>query len=832
MHPEGLAYNSDKTNSVIANCNIYHYIKNNQLQSIYQQNQSIIKPILLSTMKTNEETNNPKAAQRQKELERQEKEKQEEEVKLQQKQQEDDAKAEAKRSAKKKQNAARKGKEEEEAKKKADDATKAMADETAASMGEDANDGATKKDVTRSPVKKKSRSGTKGNKKAPKGKGKKGDKSADKSDDKEAPLKSAWKKMKKKGGASKVQTTLFVGNLEAFNGVDPEKFLHKNKRTLIQFAMKLEGMDKFEMYGCRCQDLLELLQLVDGTVVFEPMVVGEVPKIYDKSQVKHECLTTLRKHIHTDADGRDFESKMFVNDKDGNLLDEPEEKLPIIYSYVYISSTIDTQRLLDEAKLQWYRDGGTMLRIDEFGVVNTLTAIIIMCVHNRQHQGVLMSELVSILEKARTYSQNNFLDENEAGINDIEDIPLMTLRLSTARLNGQDTNQFKGWSYRQQEMRKTFHVQCGAEDVLYLVFLHKIAKEQGYYEEVLGHHAFATTVPDKKESQAAFDRLIKKQKKSTNYNNSMKMITLDNISDIESEITFPDSSGDDVVVSMRNLLLNHVKTVGGQLLFQEVHGMKGRSGTDAVIANSKETDSLVDNINKNAAAWFYYYFISIGLPKEAVTTLMAAVGEPHELHTVEECDFHEETLTMTTKEEREGDDVDRELEKQPFWQEVASSKKKKTQQNYANAAFAFDVDAKSTTNTIHPENDNRYRGSPNAPVFDLGNNFKTPDKVDVDEDGTHVSGLTNVSKSAMAELLKKHGIKVPSKSDAKDQKTSPPDESSDEDSDESSDSDSSSDSEDSGSAVNSSMRLSDEEESLGSSDEMQKDEAGEGTSLG
>ena len=73
------------------------------------------------------------------------------------------------------------------------------------------------------------------------------------------------------------------------------------------------------------------------------------------------------------------------------------------------------------------------------------------------------------------------------------------------------------------------------------------------------------------------------------------------------------------MVSLREILYNHVKTIEEHPLFLEVHLGKPMGSVDVVVGSYNEAEQMILMINKNPGAFFFYYLTTvIGMDEQFV----------------------------------------------------------------------------------------------------------------------------------------------------------------------------------------------------------------------
>jgi hypothetical protein len=126
----------------------------------------------------------------------------------------------------------------------------------------------------------------------------------------------------------------------------------------------------------------------------------------------------------------------------------------------------------------------------------------------------------------------------------------------------------------------------------------------------------------------------------------------------------------------------------------------------AIIPACAETERLVQMMNKQVAAFLYYFLVDASLPEVFIMALLKETCDPTLVKEIDKCKWDSETQTLTTNKEKKQDDAVDDLETASWYKnafdlqglEIWSSKP--AADKAPEALFDIDADANSYA-TIH-----------------------------------------------------------------------------------------------------------------------------------
>jgi hypothetical protein len=275
-----------------------------------------------------------------------------------------------------------------------------------------------------------------------------------------------------------------------------------------------------------------------------------------------------------------------------------------------------------------------------------------------------------------------------------------------------------------------------AERVQYMQELFTYAKDLGILTRYMGSKARAVIIAEDKKgrrgeptadlskydmsSVATYARNHVNYQASTTYDGIRGILDLDKAFPIHSVTDSTQVVGN---ISLRYLLYNHIKTDSGFPLFLEVHQGAPMGPVDVVVGECEESERTLLMINKNPAAYFYFYFTTASkMDEDLVKKVIKSTIDPMFTREVDQCKWDAENLVLTTPQDEENE-KNAALEQAAWYKDAfgenAFDMCKKEKKRQIGAEELEDLHADSSVKTISKK-PGRYEGSPGAETFVVG----------------------------------------------------------------------------------------------------------------
>jgi hypothetical protein len=513
--------------------------------------------------------------------------------------------------------------------------------------------------------------------------------------------------------------------------------VHKHKRAVL-VCSKVCSQDgteaKMNEFVQAARMLYSHMVKVDTTLVWEPVLEGGA-RLWDPQGIPTD-FTDCGQWIKVSGDAGVFEMrKPRKTDGDKSQLhrdDEDELVNPEIWFQFCISSDVDAETISERVSFEWARLGGHRMSVKEISSFATKAAVTLYRVRNDPNHAVMIPELTRLLEEARDKATAEVLDYFS-----IAEVPTFQLSMQTPKIQGQNTQLFQGWDWRRQMWRKTLHVIVEASKVDYMQELFTFAKDLKLIEKYFGPHARAVMVYDTNKKGKAGDSradlskydmsaVASYSRRHINYQANSRYDGIRGILDLDKSFEIPAVTDPNLVVglvSLRELLYNHVKTAEGHPLFLEVHQGQAMGPVDVVVGSYEEAERMLLMINKNPGAFFYYYFTTVvGMEEQFVHRVVSSTIDPTFVREIKNCEWDKDKRVLTTPEDAHNAKL--EAMEQAAWYKDAYGENvfdmsKKERSTKFSAMELEDLHAANSVKTASKKA-GRYEGSPGVESFLVG----------------------------------------------------------------------------------------------------------------
>lgn len=555
-----------------------------------------------------------------------------------------------------------------------------------------------------------------------------------------------------------------------------EDHSHEHKRTVVECSVTCTSEDitqRYNEYPAAVRVLLKNIQKVDGWACLEPVEEGSAPRIWEPSAVPYDH-TDLGNWSRFSGNAGSFEMRKTKKKEQGRnreLGDDDDLTFPEVYFTLAFSSDKDPYKILERVAGEWGKSGGGKLYIKEIASFETRTAINIFHLRNDNSFDIVLEELRTILTAAKERAE----EEEQDGCSEFffHELPSMSIRKQMPRISGLDTSVYQGWTGRQHDMRKSLHVEVDEEGVAMVQYLTEKAKSMGLFQKFWGNRVKVTLLMDtrlrrkgQKQSQQNIDMaaLASYNRKHINYHSSTRIDGIRGVLDLDKPVPFSSVTDPTLTVgymTLRRLLYANVKMQDGHQLFQEIHQGQPMGPVDVAVPYCEESERMMGMIQRNAAAYFYFHIKGGTVPDQVITDVLRASMDPTLVNGISDCKWDEKTGVLTTPADEDVDHLEK-MEEAAWYNDefgdhmVDLSRKEK--RKFASKEALEELNCDHSHATVHKKK-GTYRGSPGAPVFNVGKEAKSGEAGEEDSEiGDEEEGFKHLSNGELIALLKQHNI--------------------------------------------------------------------------
>lgn len=504
---------------------------------------------------------------------------------------------------------------------------------------------------------------------------------------------------------------------------------------------------------------------VDNSVVWEPVMEGG-PRLWDPQGIPAD-FTDCGAWIKVSGDAGVFEMrKPRKNEQNNQAMDSDALVDPEVYFQCCISCDMEADFILERVSFEWARLGGNRLSVKEIAAFATKAAVCLYNVRNDPNHAVMIPEMRRMLEEAREKGC-----EESTDFFGIADPPQFTLSMQTPKVAGQNTQQFQGWDWRMQNLRKTLHVVVTVDEVEYMQELFTIAKSTGILKKYYGPNARVVLIFDGKRTKKGDTKADSSKydmaavasyvRKHINYQANSRYDGIRGVFNLDKEFllrSVSDPSKVVATVSLRSILYTMMKTPDGLPLFCEIHQGEPMGAVDVVVGSYEQAEKMVLMMNKNSAAYCYYYLTTVAeMDIDFVASVVKGCFDPLLVCDIDNCKWEEESRVLTTPQDEENEKLAA-MESAAWYKDAFGDNvfdlRKKEKAKKLSASEMEDLHAEHSVKTVG-KTPGRYEGSPGVQTFVVG---QKKGKVSAEGKAQDTEDFEKFTREELLELLRKTKI--------------------------------------------------------------------------
>ena len=486
-----------------------------------------------------------------------------------------------------------------------------------------------------------------------------------------------------------------------------EMYIHRHTRWMIELAMKCVENNKHAEFIHGVRKLLGEVQTKCPMAVVEPVTKGKGKRYIYPSNVSYN-FTKLDKNVKVERGHRALKT-MNPWGKEADKITEEDYKDPVVIFSLCFSTDKDPEDIIAAVGAEWHKVGGTKMYRKQLASFKEVTPIVILCLLNSSNRLTIIEEFTNILKEAQ---ERRNLDEMEEmdGFRDME-IPKFSLTVKVPKLQGEDTQIYKGWKGQEQWNWKCIHIGMEKAKYRFVRVLVNKAKKRDLFRPIWGRHVIVSKLKvngsDQDDGTGKKDlrKLISDSRHYINYHATMIYNGLSGVMDLDWKVAIPLDEDPMVLVgevSLQDILYEHIKMDNGTPMIAEVHQRTLISPVDIVVPNTSFAEGQVAQMNKNLAAYLLNYLQDIGIEENFVKELIRVAIHPELRNKIKECEWEKKERELVTPEDKENA-VTQMMQKSPWYKDMFKGLKigdKKNERKYADKEMLYNLNDNNSVNTI------------------------------------------------------------------------------------------------------------------------------------
>ena len=445
--------------------------------------------------------------------------------------------------------------------------------------------------------------------------------------------------------------------------------VHTYAKTFIEAAITVKSEDKPKELIGAIKLLLANGKYLDSNLALSPLkhnINITKPKLILREDDVPVNFTHLGQYVYTSGN-RIFEKKKnwkaapnkTAPQRDQEQCDENHLKDPVVYFTFAIATDVLPHTLINGIKTEWETHGGGKLQVKDLQSQESKVVLALYYIYTGTPYNIILKTIQMILrDTSSTREHERMTLEDDDTYNPLP-VPEVSLHSQVPRLKGVDSSSFDKLPYHVRENRKVLHIETDPDDEAHLKDLIRFAKERNFIGLFLGKHAHVTEVMDNNSTPGEVKRMVKFAMGHANYQGSMTGETISGIDLLDGAVALTVGNGS---VSLRQVLFTYFKMKDKYSVFAELHHTEEMGPVLAIIPACAEAERLVQMMNKQVAAFLYYFLLDASLPDVFIKVLLKETCDPALVKEISDCDWDSDTETLTTPEEKKQDEALDDLE--------------------------------------------------------------------------------------------------------------------------------------------------------------------------
>ena len=261
----------------------------------------------------------------------------------------------------------------------------------------------------------------------------------------------------------------------------------------------------------------------------------------------------------------------------------------------------------------------------------------------------------------------------------------------------------------------------------------------------------------KKDSVIDNERMMKTIVEVADYNYNMSSVKLSGFTNMSAGVLIA-GEGTEAITGLE-FLPKVLKVAGGIPLIAEIYQIHPGCEVEVIFLDCTEGHHIIAQLQKNPAAYLYHA-LKNSVDETSVRRMAVGICEPVYVDEIDECEWNEETKTLTIPSEKEGNKI-MEHKDSPFWRlaiELVEKDEyeKKNKKKFNPEAF-IDLDNVRSIKSIHNRSKTnsfkvKFGPEPDTDELSAGSN-STIETLDDDNRNTEATGKNPSDEQASTSVV-------------------------------------------------------------------------------
>ena len=544
-------------------------------------------------------------------------------------------------------------------------------------------------------------------------------------------LKSDWRYSKRDEGARKNTTkTTPLSTGYGRTGL----FQHT---AYVDVSVDLSSEDKPSEFLGGIQGLLKECHLLTEAGFVELTIQeGKEPLVIKNVSSLPTSYTLLSKFVDMKSENPFKQNWHEKKDKTGRHRDDDDKTFTkLVHATVQITANMEIVELIKGISTQCSVNGVKNISIKKVQAAKSKFVAALLFVSLRTSEEAVRHTILKIFNNVLHEEKDN-MSEEEVGFN----IPI-GLKLQVPTLYNIGTGESLTWKVK--KFRQVWHLEAPVDKAKEILRMIGRAKELKLITSAFNSHTIIAEVMSKDDSIIDNERMMKTIVEVADYNYNMSSMKLSGFTNMSAGI-FIAGEGTEAITGLE-FLPKVLKVAGGIPLIAEIYQIHPGCEVEVIFLDCTEGHHIIAQLQKNPAAYLYHA-LKNSVDEPSVRRMAVGICEPVYVDEIDECEWNEETKTLTVPSEKEGNKI-MEHKDSPFWRlaiELVEKDEyeKKNKKKFNPEAF-IDLDNVRSIKSIHNRSKTnsfkvKFGPEPDADELSAGSN-STIETLDDDDRNTEAT---------------------------------------------------------------------------------------------
>ena len=414
--------------------------------------------------------------------------------------------------------------------------------------------------------------------------------------------------------------------------------------TYVDISIDLSSEDKPSEFLGGIQGLLkECHLLTEAGLVELTHQDGKEPLVIKNVSSLPTSYTLLSKFV--DIKSENPFKQNWYDKKNGTAHRDDDDKTftKLVHATVQITASMEIAELIKGISTQCSVNGVKNISIKKVQAAKSKFVATFLFVSLRTSEEAVLHTFLKICNSVLHEEKENMSDEDE-----VWNIPI-GLKLQVPTLYNIGTGETLAWKVK--KLRQVWHLEVPVDKAKEVLRIIRRAKELKLINAAFNSHTIIAEVMSKEDSIIDNERMMKTIVDVADYNYNMSSVKLSGFTNMSAGVLLA-GEGTEAITGLE-FLPKVLKVAGGIPLIAEIYQIHPGCEVEVIFLDCTEGHHIIAQLQKNPAAYLFHALRN-SVDEPSVRRMAVGICEAVYVDEIDECEWNEETKTLTIPSEKEG----------------------------------------------------------------------------------------------------------------------------------------------------------------------------------